>query len=131
MMKRKRQEGPASPKRSQNGQTMLLTVMILSSAVLGATVLASLLVLFQLRQSSDAKSSTQAIFAADSGIECILFERIGGTFNYQNCGAPPATPPQIDLDNGAFYTVVELGGGDGFKSVGRAGRTTRAFEITF
>jgi len=113
----------------QKGQTMLVTVMILSSAILGATVLASLLVLFQLRQASDAKLSTQAIFAADSGIECILFEKIGKTFDYGKCGASPAA--KVNLDNGAFYVIVDLGGGDSFKAVGRAGRTTRAFEISF
>jgi len=118
MMKQKKQEG----------QAMLVTVMILSSAILGATVLASLLVLFQLRQATDAKSSTQAIFAADSGIECILFERVSGTFNYGNCGLPPAA--RVDLDNEAYYVVTDLGG-DRFKAVGRSGRTARAFEIRF
>lgn len=112
--------------KKQSGQTMLVTVMILSSAILGATVLASLLVLFQLRQASDAKSSTQAIFAADSGIECIIFERVGETFNYDNCGAST----QINLDNGASYVVEDLGG-DTFKAVGRSGRAARAFEISF
>lgn len=113
----------------QGGQAMLLTVMLLSSAILGATSLAALLVLFQLRQATDAKASTQAIFAADSGIECVLFERIVGTQNYANCGEGS----QVDLDNGSFYTVIvdTTGGGTVVKSVGRAGRTTRALEITF
>jgi len=114
---------------------MLLTVMLLSSAILGATSLAALLVLFQLRQATDAKASTQAIFAADSGIECVLFERIQSLGmgapppDYTNCGE---TSPR-NLDNGASYTVIVTtsGGDTKIKSVGRAGRTSRALEITF
>lgn len=113
----------------QSGQAMLLTVMLLSSAILGATSLAALLVLFQLRQATDAKASTKAIFAADSGIECVLFERIIGTGDYTICGS---NDPVI-LDNDSSYAVVvDTSGGDiKIKSVGRSGRTTRALEITF
>ena len=50
-------------RNGEKGQLMLLSVLLISSAVLGATTVASLLVLFQLRQASDAKSSAQAVFA--------------------------------------------------------------------
>ena len=109
------------------GQAMLLTVMLLSSAILGATSLAALLVLFQLRQATDAKASTQAIFAADSGIECVLFEKIVGTGDYTKCGEGG---DWIELGNGSSYTVIVDASGS-IKSIGRAGRTTRALEITF
>jgi hypothetical protein len=110
---------------TQKGQTMLLTVMILSSAILSATALAGLLVRYQLRQSSDIKLSTQAIFAADSGIECYLYEREKGTQNYTNCGEGG----EISLGNGAVYTVVI--GANNVKSVGKSGGAARAFELTF
>lgn len=115
-------------RNKQSGQTMILTVMLLTSAILSATAISALLVLFQLRQASDIKASTQAIFAADSGIECVLYEKVVGGENYSNCGMPP--DPEIKLDNGASYVVTDEGGGN-FKSVGRAGRTARAFEIGF
>jgi len=106
----------------QNGQTMILTVMLLTSAILSATAISALLVLFQLRQVSDIKASTQAIFAADAGVECVLYEKVVGGENYSNC--------EVTLDNGASYVVTD-DGADNFKSVGRAGRTARAFEIGF
>jgi len=114
---------------------MIMTVMLISSAILGATVLAALLVLSQLRQASDTKASTQAIFAADSGIECILYEKLlsdsmGGVPppDYGKCGEKPAA--QVDLDNEVFYRVIDLGGGK-VKSVGRSGGASRAFETKF
>ena len=126
----KRQKEKGKRQNYERGQTMLLTVMLLSSAILGATSLAALLVLYQLRQATDAKASTQAIFAADSGIECVLFEKIAGMEDYIKCGDGGV---QIDLDNGSFYTVIvtTIGGDTVIKSVGVSGRTTRALEITF
>jgi len=132
MINRNKKERPASPKRSRGGQAMILTVMLLSGAILSASALAALLVLFQLRQASDIKSSTQAIFAADSGIECILYEAVvngaSGVGDFANCGELALTPP-INLDNGASY-VVTVGVG-AVKSAGRAGKTSRAFEVSF
>ena len=107
----------------KEGQTMILTVMLLTSAILSATAISALLVLFQLRQASDIKASTQSIFAADAGIECVLYEKVVGGENYSNC--------KTVLDNGASYVVTIDETGDNFKSVGRAGRTARALEIGF
>ena len=122
-----REMGPASPKQSEVGQTMLLTVMLITSVILSSTAISALLVLFQLRQVSDVKASTQAIFAADSGLECILYEKVRGGENYSNCGATG----EIKLDNGASYVVISNDTGTSFKSVGRAGRSARALEIGF
>jgi len=105
---------------------MLVTVMMLSAAILSATTLVALLVRFQLRQASDIKASTQAIFAADSGIECVLYEKFKGTPDYTKCG----DGGEVALGNGVIYTVIVSPGGDVFKSVGRSGRATRAFEIS-
>ena len=131
---RQRGLAPRSSK-SKVGQTMLLTVMLLSGAILSATSLAALLVLYQLRQATDAKASTQAIFAADSGIECVLFEQIlslttGTSPEFIKCGI---APDKVVLDNLSYYTItVNIIAGDTvIKSVGVSGRTTRALEITF
>lgn len=103
-----------------------MTVIILSGAILGATALASLLVLFQFRQASDIAASTKAIFAADSGIECVFFDRYRTSAPARDCGA---TSP-VMLDNGAEYRTIDVGG-DAMKSVGRFGRAARAFEVAF
>lgn len=55
---------------------MLLTVLILSGVILAATTIAGLLMLYQIRQSSDIANSTKAIYAADSGIERALYNLI-------------------------------------------------------
>src|SRR3989338_6870042 len=99
----------------QRGQTMILTVMILTSAILSATAISALLVLFQLRQASDIKASMQAIFAADAGGE-----------NYSNCNTS-----EIGFINGASYAVTFDESGENFKSIGRAGRVARAVEVGF
>lgn len=114
--------------RGGRGQTMILTVLLLSSAILSATAISALLVLFQLRQVSDIKASTQAIFAADAGIECVLYEavvnEISGSAVEQVCIG------QME-DNSARYRVVYESATGSYKSIGQSGRTARALEITF
>src|SRR3989344_5773934 len=53
----------------REGQAMLLTVLTIGGTLLGATAIAGLLMLFQIRQSTDLKNSNKAIYAADSAIE--------------------------------------------------------------
>ncbi|MDP3880998.1 MAG: hypothetical protein Q8Q32_02360 [bacterium] len=62
------------PRVDQRGQVMLLTTLILSGTILAAATLAGLLMVYQIRQSSDATQSTKAIYAADAGIEYELFK---------------------------------------------------------
>jgi hypothetical protein len=56
-------------KSDRDGQAMLLTVLALGGTLLGATTIAGLLMIYQIRQNSDIRDSTKAIFAADAGIE--------------------------------------------------------------
>ena len=57
----------------RNGQVMVLTVLALGGAILSATTIAGLLMLYQIRQTSDFANSARAIFAADAGIEWGLY----------------------------------------------------------
>ena len=57
----------------KRGQVMLLTVLIVSGTILGATTIAGLLMLYQLRQVTNFGYSVQAFFAADTGAECAFF----------------------------------------------------------
>jgi len=52
---------------------MLLTVLIVSGTILGATAIAGLLMLYQLRGATQFGQSMQAMFAADSGLEWKLY----------------------------------------------------------
>jgi hypothetical protein len=53
---------------------MLIAVLTLGGAILGATSIAGLLMLYQIRATTDSEGSAKAIFAADSGVEWALFD---------------------------------------------------------
>ena len=103
---------------------MLLTVMLLTGVILSTTSLAALITLYQMRQATDAASSSQAIFAADAGIECALYKKfkegISDVILSQECS-------QIIFGNKAEVEVVAEGGS--IKSVGKSRRSARAFEV--
>jgi hypothetical protein len=68
-MKRAEEESGAG----RAGQAMLITVLALGGAILGATTVAGLLTLYQIRATTDAQSSAKAVFAADAGVEWARF----------------------------------------------------------
>lgn len=53
---------------------MLIAVLSLGGAILGATTVAGLLTLYQIRATTDSENSAKAIFAADAGIEWAQFD---------------------------------------------------------
>ena len=113
------------------GQVMLITVLALSGTLLGATAIAGLLMLYQIRQASDIVNSTKAIFAADAGIETQLFQIFKGEPPGECRDIPPADSPPEPLFNGAtFRTTCKLDGSDlVIQSVGTSGNVSRAFEV--
>lgn len=62
--------------KKQNGQVMMIVVMILSAVMIGAVAIGGLLTSRQIRQSADAGSFSKAIFAADAGLEWRLYKFI-------------------------------------------------------
>lgn len=48
---------------------MVFTVLVLGGTMLGATTIGGLLLLYQIRQTTDMANSAKAIFAADAAIE--------------------------------------------------------------
>lgn len=99
---------------------MLLTVVVLGGVILGATTIAGLLMIYQVRQSTNVTDSTKAIFAADAGVELSLYNR------FKN---PNYTILSI-LDNKATFAIIPTGL-NAIKSVGTAGKSNRAFEVRF
>ncbi len=73
-------------KNMRSGQAMLIAVLALGGAILGATTVAGLLTLYQIRATTDTANSAKAIFAADAGTEWALFNYYKGT---SYCGANP------------------------------------------
>jgi hypothetical protein len=105
--------------RSQKGQVMLLTVVLLSGVILGTTAISGILMLNQVRQATNATDSQKAIFAADTGIEWELYKRFKDK-NY----------PQPILGNGAIFETASTTGR--IKSTGYSDsrrRVARAFQV--
>ncbi len=57
-----------------NGQAMMIVVLILSGIIIGATSISGLLTARQTRQSADSGSLAIAISAADAGLEWRMFK---------------------------------------------------------
>ena len=113
---------------------MLLSVLLISSAVLGATTIASLLVLFQLRQAADAKTSAQAVFAADAGVERALFQR--GDCVVNSDYTILSGDSEFSINSNPYYGNPKVKYGVIFsedcqivRSAGLSNRSSRAFQI--
>ena len=66
---------------------MLIAVLTLGGAILGATTLAGLLMLYQIRATTDTENSAKAIFAADAGVNWALYSYFDPPL-----GVMPGTP---------------------------------------
>ena len=96
---------------NRRGQVMLLTVLIVSGTILGATTIAGILTLNQIRQSTNVINSLQAVFAADTGLEWELYKLFRDS-----------TYPKPELDKADFVTETITGAEQlEFRSVGCAG----------
>lgn len=90
---------------------MLLTVLLISGTILGATTIAGLLMLYQIRQATNVGYSLQALFAADSGVEWKLYQEL------QDSSYP--APVMSSQSNSNFIASGSLK--DSITSVGCAG----------
>jgi len=124
----------------RSGQVIILTVLILGGTLLGTASVAALLLVYQIRQSTDFGNSGKAIFAADSGIEWALYNHfnpgVSRLFQKTEGNAWAA-----DLTNGAsgkvtcFQADTQLDCADPnvnvIRSVGSSNETSRAFRLSF
>lgn len=112
------------------GQVMLLTVVVIGGLLLSASAIAGLLMLYQIRQSTDIINSTKAIFAADTGIEWELYKCFKcnpSVICDQTCTALDSQEPS--MTNGADFDTTVYGTNT-IKSIGNSFQSSRAFEIT-
>ncbi len=77
----------------KHGQALLLTVIIIAGVILMIATVSGLVMSYSIRQVTDAQSSAQAIFAADAGIECILY------YHFCNGGAGGRSCQPVDCSN--------------------------------
>ena len=141
--------------KRQQGQVMLLTVLVLSSVFLSATAVAGILVINQLGQVAKVIDSARAVFAADTGIERGLFAVFrcnptspafpagwGAADIQRVCDSARAQEPTLNVTppfmNDASYRMVivpnQTSGPNTatfVRATGRAGRSARAFEVSF
>lgn len=96
----------------RSGQAMLIAVLSLGGAILGATAIAGFLTLYQIRTTTDSANSAKAIFAADSGTEWVLYNYYCPTDIPSPGGrCPSVTPgvseyPSSSFSNGATIQVA-------------------------
>jgi len=121
---------------------MLFMVMVLGSVIMMIASLASLLMNFELKQATDVEATGQAIFAADTGVECAIYQEFYDT-PLSLCACDGNS--QCQLDNGSLFSFkreseIEKTLPSGAKqtiitwtSVGTDSeeRVSRAFEIKF
>ncbi|HPT40115.1 MAG TPA: pilus assembly PilX N-terminal domain-containing protein [Candidatus Paceibacterota bacterium] len=104
-------------KHKQNGQVLLITVLIMMSTFTLAIAIGGM-VLYELRSMVNTNQSTKAIYAAESGIEWRLF-----TTNKGNALTP-------EMGNGTSYDCSS----DCINCIrctGTAGRVNRAMEVSY
>ena len=123
-----------------SGQVMLLSIMILGGVMLSASVIAGVLLWYQVRQVNDAVSSAKAIFAADAGIEFIswcIFKsgcEIPNPFDNIPPHSCPDTPLlMVSFDDDVCFEI-ESSIDDGVLTIhsrGYSGKTVRILEAQF
>lgn len=67
-----------NPSELRSGQALLISMLTLGGAILGATAIAGFLTLYQIRGATDATYSAKAIFAADAGANWSLYNHQKG-----------------------------------------------------
>ena len=119
-----------------NGQVMLLTVLILGGVILSVSMIAGYITVQKIRQSSDVANSTKAIFAADTGIEWELYKCFKCNpliFCDSTCTALDSQKPSMGNNSTVSSSVVydDSGAPQFIKSIGQSSNIFRAFEAQF
>lgn len=120
--------------KDKKGQVMIMTTLAIGGTILGAATIAGLLIVYQIRQTTDLADSAKAIFAADAGIEW-------GLYNFFHATTPIGDPNP--LSSGAEFVIKcydgeippnlincsALSTTSSIRSIGTARGVSRAFLI--
>ncbi|MEK7636049.1 MAG: hypothetical protein AAB405_03095 [Patescibacteria group bacterium] len=109
-------------KNQKSGQIMLLSIMIIGTSMMVITIIAGYLIVQRLRFSSNMADSAKAVFAADAGIECEL---------YNIFKADPDIVCNDLMFKDSLTTVETLGGAFYIKSTGASNKSKRAFYLSY
>jgi len=131
-MKTKQCNESARTFQRNSGQVMLMSVIMLGGILLTSGVIGGLLVVQQIRQSTDTVNSAKAIFAADAGLEWMTYCLV---ITIPDCGEYLDTfgNTPITFSNGASASSsYSIGGGATYiNSQGFSGKAMRALETAF
>ncbi len=113
----------------RKGQIMIFTAIVFIGAITIIGVFVGLLVRFGFAQSTNIPLSSESIFAADAGIECVINKRFG-IIEGSNC---PEAETIKTLGNGSRFQYRQLYDNNTWVAIGmdRKGRTVRALQIRF
>ena len=132
-----------STRSARSGQVMIITILVLGGAILSATTIAGLLMLYQIRQTTDIANSGKAIYAADAGIEWSLYNWFCTISGKGVCDiGKPIFTNKADFQ---LTTICTTFSGETltpcrptddpyavtFRSVGTSGNSTRALGLSF
>lgn len=119
-----------------SGQVMIMTTLAIGGTILGAATIAGLLVVYQIRATTDLADSAKAVFAADAGIEWQLYNY----FSTSTLNHLPQPVFDINLSGIRLNAVCLKDSGEetdcetfgnssatAIKSVGTYGNSSRAF----
>ncbi|MDD3614108.1 MAG: hypothetical protein PHF40_00070 [Candidatus Pacebacteria bacterium] len=112
--------------KNQQGQAMLITMLILMSSFLISMALGSL-VLYELKSMIFTGESVKALYAAESGLEWQLYQVNHSTGEGEESARPIMT-------NGTSFTVTLISNNEGYitiRSVGKSINTYRALEVIY
>ena len=114
------------------GQAMLITILALGGTILGATTIAGVLMIYQIRQATDLKLSSKAIFAADAAIEWANYQMLIATTT-DIVFADPKTKSKGYCYNILGDIVEDCDGSNGnliwvIRGLGRSGEANRWFQ---
>ncbi|MCX7615854.1 MAG: hypothetical protein N2Z68_00405 [Patescibacteria group bacterium] len=106
---------------NNKGQAVLMVVLVLGATMLGITTIAGFISLEKIKTGGDVIRSAEAIYAADSGIECYFYKII----------KDPQVDCNLSLSNGSTVSVATSTDGvyEVIKSVGKSGKVSRAFGV--
>jgi hypothetical protein len=93
--------------RQDSGQVMMIVIMVLSGVMIGSMAISGTLTARQIRQSADAGASSKVIFAADAGLEWVLYKFVKDKYECIDCpnGEVCDQLPEFKTSNGVEVTL--------------------------
>ncbi len=131
--------------RRDSGQAITMMLLFISGIMLSATVIAGLLIVYQVRQAIDAGASARSVFAADAGTEAALYcfyKEMNSSVEVKTCnkigvflssGSVYGVDLSFSKDDGTFTDGLWSDNVAGLRIIARgsSGKTVRFLENTF